>query len=561
MMQQFMAGALLMGAVLVGGVGRAQSQRAEAAGERVVWPLKSVTVYQQGAWLSHGGQVVGAASPVEVIVGGIDSSAIPSTLEVLLPAGWELIGSQFKRAPVAAERLKHQQALDRLQAELDANRAERAKEDALLQAFEEELAMLRANRAFGGDEAVLVEDLREMSDFWRNRVQEIALLSLDVRSQIAMLDAEHARKRSDWNALQGKVLEMEGTIHLQIQAPKGASGSVELGYLSPGAHWAPRYAVRWRDAGLLELERSAEVRQSTGIDWSGIPVRFAAGTPLGANRRVVTVTFTDEASKGEEGMDLEEDMQLQMLDGQLDRIQEVRIERIRGVSTVSAAETSVSVNASPLGLSAMGANVPMDATGGVRGVWNPGRPVTVPTGDTLHRVLVDRLSLPAVMTYGADPAQGPEAQRRIRVADWAAHNLIPGHMEMRVEDLYVGSGRLELPVESDSLTVSLGRDADVRVQRTTLQQETHNRRWVRRQKHHIVYRYDAANLKDVPVNLQVEDILTPDFLNAYSSFRIEVREAAGGEWMQARNLMRWSLALPAGGSQRWEVRLVVHQPG
>jgi hypothetical protein len=68
-------------------------------------------------------------------------------------------------------------------------------------------------------------------------------------------------------------------------------------------------------------------------------------------------------------------------------------------------------------------------------------------------------------------------------------------------------------------------------------------------------------LKNVPVNLQVEDILTPDFLNAYSSFRIEVREAAGGEWMQARNLMRWSLALPAGGSQRWEVRLVVHQPG
>lgn len=553
MMKYAMAGALLLGMVGMFGAVKAQGRVVGGGDEPVVWPLKSATVYHHGVWLSHVGNVTGGASPVEVMVGGIDSAAIPSSLEVLLPEGWELLGSQFKRAPIASERLNHQQALDRLQAELDANRAERAKEEALLQAFEEELAMIRANRAFGGNEAVLVEDLREMADFWRNRVQEIALLSLDVRSQLKLLDAEYIRKSEDWNALQRRVLEVEGMVHLQIKAPAGATGRVELGYLSPAAHWMPRYAVRWRDGGMLELERSAEVRQATGRDWDGIPVRFAAGTPLRAFQRVVQVTLEEE-----EEVVLEEEVLLtRHLQGRFDRVQDVRMEQVQGLSTSGVAQ----LRSSDAGLAPGGVGGDWSAGGGVRGVWNPGRPVTVPNGDTVHRVMVDRLSLPSAMTYSANPAQGPEALRRVRAAGWGDHNLIPGHMEMRVEDLYVGSGRLELPVDSDSLTVSLGRDADVRVQRTTLQKESHNNRLFRRQKHRIAYRYDAVNLKSQPVNLQVEDWVTPEFLNAYSSFRIEVREASGGEWIQASNLMRWNFTIPAGGSLQWEVRLTVHQPG
>jgi hypothetical protein len=116
-------------------------------------------------------------------------------------------------------------------------------------------------------------------------------------------------------------------------------------------------------------------------------------------------------------------------------------------------------------------------------------------------------------------------------------------------------------VASDSLTLLLGSEVDVRVERSTLRQSTKRLLWLRRQKHAITWRYDVVNRKESAVQLEVEDILRPDWLNAYSSYRVELRDAAGGEWVQATGQIRWQTEIPAGGSRSWEVRFVVRQPG
>ena len=47
--------------------------------------------------------------------------------------------------------------------------------EALLLAYEEELAMIRSNRSVNGDELLLVDDLRDHANFWRRAGEGIEL--------------------------------------------------------------------------------------------------------------------------------------------------------------------------------------------------------------------------------------------------------------------------------------------------------------------------------------------------------------------------------------------------
>lgn len=500
----------------------------------LVLPLRTATVYYEGALLERSGSYRTGTGSERLVVGGLDTNIVAGSVEVALPAGWKLLGTQFRLAPSGEGRWAQLQAMDRLDAQIAENRLERAKEEALLAAFEEEQAMLRANRAFGGTDAVMVEDLREMADFWRNRMQEIGLLALDVRQQMAALDQTWKQLEEDRKQLENFVLGQEGQILLQFEAPPAAQGTVVVRYLTRSARWTPHYTVQWTAEGNLLGNKWAEVRQSTGTPWAQIPVRFAAGSPL-------------------EPRSLERRKEVQAVHGMLTE-QEVFLEMEREDSEDRVQAMSMAVVS----------NAPQaagDASGNIRSVWQSTQPIYVASGDSLHRVPVGPFELRGTLTYLGRPTEAAEARRRVRVADWSSHDLLPGPVEMRLGDLYLGRGYLALPVASDSLTLLMGSEVDVRVERSTLRQSTKRLLWLRRQKHAITWRYDVVNRKNTPVQLEVEDILRPDWLNAYSSYRVEVRDAAGGDWVQATGQIRWQTEIPAGGSRSWEVRFVVRQPG
>ena len=65
--------------------------------------------------------------------------------------------------------------------------------EALLFAYEEELAMIRSNRSVNGEELLLVDDLRDHANFWRERVKELSYLMLELRMEMEAIKGGYGR--------------------------------------------------------------------------------------------------------------------------------------------------------------------------------------------------------------------------------------------------------------------------------------------------------------------------------------------------------------------------------
>jgi uncharacterized protein (TIGR02231 family) len=76
----------------------------------------------------------------------------------------------------------------------------------------------------------------------------------------------------------------EGEVRqLRVALNAANAGTVRLRYQVAGPTWAPAYrATLDHEAGVVEVERLAQVSQRSGEDWTGVALRLSTGTPRGS---------------------------------------------------------------------------------------------------------------------------------------------------------------------------------------------------------------------------------------------------------------------------------------
>lgn len=90
-----------------------------------------------------------------------------------------------------------------------------------------------------------------------------------IEQELAPLQAERTRQHH-----QGEVRQ------LTIQLSSAAASELRLQYLVTGPTWAPAYRASLDASGThIDMERLAQVSQSTGEDWTGVALRLSTGAP------------------------------------------------------------------------------------------------------------------------------------------------------------------------------------------------------------------------------------------------------------------------------------------
>ncbi len=100
-----------------------------------------------------------------------------------------------------------------------------------------------------------------------------------LRRQRTQIEQELAPLKAERDRQQGESEVRQLTV--QLSAP--AESELRLQYQIPGPTWAPAYrATLDTGARAVEMERQAQVSQSTGEDWSGVALRLSTGQPQAA---------------------------------------------------------------------------------------------------------------------------------------------------------------------------------------------------------------------------------------------------------------------------------------
>ena len=514
--------------------GQASAQSGADNAQYSQWDIESVAVYESGALIQRSADVaLDQSGRAVVTIGGLAKSIDVASIQTVLPSGWGLSGHSFQIAKDPTLEASSVEQLSQLDEALESAERTVAMRNALLAVYLEELAMIQANRKVGGTESLLVEDLVDLANFWRDRVKELEYLMLelrmelnDLKEELMSLVEERQEVLTVQNAKEGQItLRMVGTQHTQ--------GKVEIAYVAHEAFWRAAYDAEVADDGDVKLKRFAHVVQNTGADWNDLPIQFLAGNPLESlsppNLLPLELSLVRAASS-QSGYDW------------------------ASSKTLLAADDAGSFDFANADLQP----VPMvDGAAIQRLAFTPLLPVRVTGDGTPERIPLETLNLESDLTYLVLPEYSDESFQLAASADWNKVQLMAGAVQVVAGGAYRGVFQMSLPAPGDTLEIPLGQDGRVRSSRKRLMELCSSSALGGTKRTVQAFQIDVVNQHSRPVKIRVMDRIP---LSRSSDIEVIVENLDGGNLDPATGWVTWEVTLAPSAQKTLSFSYKVEYP-
>jgi uncharacterized protein (TIGR02231 family) len=182
---------------------------------------------------------------------------------------------------------------------------------------------------------------------------------------------------------------------------------------------------------------------------------------------------------------------------------------------------------------------------------------TLETDGKITTIGIKRFEISALYEYYTAPKLDPSAFLTARVVNWQKYDLQSGETNLYYEGTFLGKTYLDLSSVNDTLSLSLGKDNNIRVSRK-LQKEFSAKKFLGSNKTESrVYEISVLNTKKVPVNIVVRDQF-PVSIN--KDISVEDVSAPEGKVEKETGIVTWTLALQPGQEKKIKLSYAVRFP-
>ncbi|MCH2197887.1 MAG: DUF4139 domain-containing protein [Flavobacteriales bacterium] len=503
--------------------------------------IDEVTVYLEGAVVERSGTVNLKAGPNELRFSGITQYIYPNSLQAAGGDNYVITSVSFQidrdaQAQYPANIEAKRDSLD------DAQFDQRAKA-ALRETFHEELMLLQQNRSINGNQNVLlVEDIEEMADFYRERIKEIKYKILELEDEeqdLVMLISRLQRELQDFNANRPRNV---GEIIVKLDAKKAGSVKLEVSYYVTQAGWVPTYDLRSKNTDSpVELTFRAKVRQSTDNDWDNVKLNLSSGNPsIGGNPPALSPWYLYLQEAYGQGRNRMSKRNGYYMGNGADEYSEDKYK-----------EEISSTYASELGNMAM-VNERLIST-----EFNLTVPYDIPSSNQFQEVQMQTISLSADYRHFAVPKLNTDAYLTADVVNWQQYSLLPGEASIYFEGDYVGTSYIDPYQTTDTLQLSMGRDPGVIIDHEQIKEFCKTSTFGGRKTTTKAHKITVMNTRPTPVTLRLEDQLP---LTTDEDITIEATELSGGQHDLETGKVTWDLELAPGESKEIIISFTVKYP-
>lgn len=184
-------------------------------------------------------------------------------------------------------------------------------------------------------------------------------------------------------------------------------------------------------------------------------------------------------------------------------------------------------------------------------------PYTIKTNG--ERTLVDlkAYEIPAKYQYKAIPKLDKDAFLIAQISDWNQYSLLEGESNLYFEDGFVGRSILNAASLEDTLSVSMGRDRSIVLQRQKVDEFAKKRTIGSNITENRGYEITIRNNKSQAVELQVLDQIP---VSVNSSITVEAGDLSGGKLNKETGIITWNITIPPGSQQKLIFQYEVKYP-
>ena len=509
--------------------------RAEEGTQDTPSTIKEVTVFRQGAEVRREGKVSISAGRSVLKFSGLSPNLNPQSLQFTATGDFTILSVSHQLNYLTEP--KPTREIEALEGRKKQFEQQFKREHALGQVFQEEEALLLANKQIGGQQnGVPIDGLKATAEYFRQRLREIKLEQLEIAQRKETLQDSINRL-----ALQLQQLNAAGQsrsvseVLVAVDAPRAVRSGFSISYLVAQAGWSPLYDLRVKSVGQpVELGYKAQAYQQSGEDWTNVQLTLSTGKPMSSAQRPVLNTWW---------------LREHLIAVMAGRSQMQKMEIQEEVELEDATLTSRDVPASRPQVEAYDQATSFE--------FQIKTPYDIPSDGQQYVVSIAEESLPASYEYYAAPKLNPHAFLTANVTDWEQYRLLNGPANLFFEGTYLGKSLLNVNTASDTLSFSLGIDEGIIISREKEKQYTDKQFIGNKKTQTIGWEIELRNSKRAPASIVIEDQYP---ISTTEEIEVELGAHKGAIVDKANGKLRWEVELKAGDSKTLGFRYSVKYP-
>ena len=326
-------------------------------------------------------------------------------------------------------------------------------------------------------------------------------------------------------------------ITVTFKSDAAVTGKLDISYLVSNAGWTPMYDLR-SDAtsSKINLNYKANVHQNTGIDWKDVRLNISTNNPY-HNKTKPTLhpwyvdfnIYKDQSlKKYKEGKNRGNiPRKAAEMDYAADAIEEVQV----------SSRTDAFFNASAAGNASSFVTVVDNL---ISAEFRIDLPYSIKSNNQKHMVLIKNVDINANYKYYTVPKYDKSVYLVAQLSKLDELHLVPAKANIFFDGTYMGETYINPSSMDDTLSLSLGKDPNIIVNRVLMQKECKTKVVGTKTERTFAYSIEVKNLKSRTIKLVVQDQI-PITTNA--DIEIETLDISKGKLNKKNGLIEWEFNL------------------
>ncbi|HZY80994.1 MAG TPA: mucoidy inhibitor MuiA family protein [Cyclobacteriaceae bacterium] len=246
--------------------------------------IKDVTVFLKGAQVTRTTSLELKPGQSVIVLNGTSPKVQENSIQAEANQNVKIIGVSFRVNHL--EDLKQSEAAEFVQKERARLSNLIKEEKTAIAVYDDEEAMLKANKIIGGQRGADVNELKSAVEYYRQRLMDIRAHRQELEAKIASYERDIAKINAQQSEMKVTKPQPEGEIIIKVESKSEAQVNLKVSYLVQEASWFPLYDIRAKDIQTpIAITYKASITQQSGEDWENVKVTVSSANPTSIGSR------------------------------------------------------------------------------------------------------------------------------------------------------------------------------------------------------------------------------------------------------------------------------------
>lgn len=395
----------------------------------------------------------------------------------------------------------------------------------------EKNAILYNKSANGTNSGFNLDNMLDLTEFYRNHLNKLDSLVYEKQQQVI----EYRTKRNELNEELTKMgYKSNGTVmSMDILSDKAQTVTLKLEYVAQSIGWTPFYEIRTEGIGdEVKAICKAKIYQNSSVDWKNVELTLSTTSPTNVG---VLPTVHPWVLRFQSQMrnSKRKDLAYSQSNTVYAPAAELSYDSKSGAEYTVATESMVSREFS--------ISVPYSISG------NNGKAA----------VAIEEFNMKANYLYYSAPKYNCNVFLIANIQEWEQYNFLPGSANLFLEGTFVGTTFLNPNSAEDTLSLILGIDKSIVIEREKIKDFSRNAMLGGKKKVDMGIQITVKNKKQLEVQLMLEDQVP---ISSDESIEVAVKEISGATKETETGKLTWRESIPSGDTKVFKIKYEVKYP-